>query len=79
MEQTRVPRREWRSRLEQLLEEFRITHVANSLGIQVSGGERRRAEIARALAAGRQGPQFLLLDEPFLASIRLRWPIFKRW
>ncbi len=65
MEQTRVPRREWRSRLEQLLEEFRITHVANSLGIQVSGGERRRAEIARALAAGRQGPQFLLLDEPF--------------
>lgn len=65
MEQTRVPRREWRSRLEQLLDEFRISHVANSLGIQVSGGERRRAEIARALAAGRRGPQFLLLDEPF--------------
>jgi len=65
MEQTGVPRRLWQERLSQLLEEFRITHVARSLGLQVSGGERRRAEIARALAAGLYGPRFLLLDEPF--------------
>lgn len=65
MEQTGVPRRLWRQRLEQLLDEFSITHVARSLGLQVSGGERRRAEIARALAAGVNGPRFLLLDEPF--------------
>jgi lipopolysaccharide export system ATP-binding protein len=65
MEQTGVPRRVWQERLTQLLEEFRITHVAHSLGLQVSGGERRRAEIARALAAGYYGPKFLLLDEPF--------------
>ncbi len=65
MEQTGVPRRLWQQRLTELLEEFRITHVARSLGLQVSGGERRRTEIARALAAGEQGPRFLLLDEPF--------------
>jgi lipopolysaccharide export system ATP-binding protein len=65
MEQTGVPRRLWGQRLTELLTEFRITHVAKSLGVQVSGGERRRAEIARALAAGEYGPKFLLLDEPF--------------
>ena len=65
MEQTGVPRRLWQQRLNHLLEEFRIAHVAHSLGLQVSGGERRRAEIARALAAGIHGPKFLLLDEPF--------------
>ncbi|MEM6447029.1 MAG: LPS export ABC transporter ATP-binding protein [Cyanobacteria bacterium J06642_2] len=65
MEQTGVPRRQWRDRLKTLLEEFRLAHVVDSLGIQVSGGERRRAEIARALAAGIEGPLFLLLDEPF--------------
>ncbi len=65
MEQTGVPRRLWGQRLTELLTEFRIAHVAKSLGVQVSGGERRRAEIARALAAGEHGPKFLLLDEPF--------------
>jgi len=50
------------ARLEELLEEFSITHIRNSLGMSVSGGERRRAEIARALAAE---PKFMLLDEPF--------------
>ncbi len=65
LEQTQVPRREWRARLNQLLEEFRLGHVASTLGEHVSGGEQRRTEIARALAAGPTGPKFLLLDEPF--------------
>lgn len=65
LEQTQVPRREWDERLHALLREFRLEKVAHTLGIQVSGGERRRTELARALAAGRNGPKFLLLDEPF--------------
>ncbi|MFM6080462.1 MAG: LPS export ABC transporter ATP-binding protein, partial [Dolichospermum sp.] len=64
-EQTQVPRREWGKRLHTLLREFRLEKVAGSKGIQLSGGERRRTELARALAAGKDGPKFLFLDEPF--------------
>jgi lipopolysaccharide export system ATP-binding protein len=51
-----------RQRAEELLSEFRITHIAKSKGYALSGGERRRVEIARALTTK---PRFILLDEPF--------------
>ncbi|HBE17619.1 MAG TPA: LPS export ABC transporter ATP-binding protein [Cyanobacteria bacterium UBA11149] len=65
LEQTKVPRQEWRKRMLNLLEEFNLQKVANTLGRQVSGGERRRTELARSLASGMEGPKFLFLDEPF--------------
>jgi lipopolysaccharide export system ATP-binding protein len=59
-----VPKNEQRARLGELLEEFNLTKVAKNKGSQLSGGERRRVEIARAMAIN---PSFLLLDEPFSA------------
>jgi lipopolysaccharide export system ATP-binding protein len=65
LQQTHVPLEARYERLQFLLKEFRLEKVAQTPGVRVSGGERRRTEIARALAAGMNGPEFLLLDEPF--------------
>ena len=62
LEMTDLSKIERKEKLEQLLEEFSLTHVRKTLGNRLSGGEKRRTEIARALAIN---PKFVLLDEPF--------------
>lgn len=62
LEMTKYPKKEQREILENLLEEFGLQHIRKSRGDLLSGGERRRTEIARALAVN---PHFILLDEPF--------------
>ncbi len=54
-----------RDRLHQLIDEFHLQPFVDRKGYQLSGGERRRTEVARALAVGLEGPRYLLLDEPF--------------
>lgn len=62
MQFTKMTKAEQADKLESLLDEFGLQHIRKSKGIQLSGGERRRTEIARALAVS---PNFILLDEPF--------------
>ena len=54
-----------RNKREKIINEFNLNKVVDNYGYQLSGGERRRCEIARALSVGRAGPKYLLLDEPF--------------
>ncbi len=54
-----------RNRRETIINDFNLNKFVDNYGYQLSGGERRRCEIARALSVGRSGPKFLLLDEPF--------------
>ena len=65
LQESATPLDRRRERLEGLITDFHLTPFQNRKGYQLSGGERRRCEVARALAVGLEGPRYLLLDEPF--------------
>ena len=65
LDQTVLKRSDRIDRRDQLIEEFQLSAFVDRRGYQLSGGERRRCEVARALAVGTEGPRYLLLDEPF--------------
>ena len=65
LQESGAPKAQRRERVEQLVDDFHLRPFAQRRGFQLSGGERRRCEVARALAVGEQGPRYLLLDEPF--------------
>lgn len=65
LDQTTLSSQQRRDRRDELIDEFHLSIFVDRCGYQLSGGERRRCEVARALAVGQQGPMFLLLDEPF--------------
>ena len=65
LDQTTLSSQQRRDRRDELIDEFHLSVFVDCCGYQLSGGERRRCEVARALAVGQQGPMFLLLDEPF--------------
>ena len=65
LDQTDLNPQQRRDRRDQLIEDFHLVAFVDRCGYQLSGGERRRCEVARALAVGAEGPRYLLLDEPF--------------
>ena len=65
MQESGFPEPLRRERLQELVNDFQLERFLHRKGFQLSGGERRRTEVARALAVGPNGPRFLLLDEPF--------------
>ena len=65
LDQTVLKRSDRIDRRDQLIEDFQLSAFVDRRGYQLSGGERRRCEVARALAVGTEGPRYLLLDEPF--------------
>ena len=65
LDQSGLSGTQYRERLQQLIRDFHLDPFINRRGYQLSGGERRRCEVARALAVGLEGPRYLLLDEPF--------------
>ncbi len=65
LQASRAPRLLQQERLDALIDEFHLEPFQQRRGYQLSGGERRRTEVARALAVGPSGPRYLLLDEPF--------------
>ena len=65
LQESGLPAAQRRERAERLIDDFHLRPFSQRRGFQLSGGERRRCEVARALAVGEHGPRYLLLDEPF--------------